>query len=85
VPGNPGELWNTSRHQGHLYLPTLWLLVPMTTGDLVFSNASELPHLVVKLDDADKHKRTIVTTFTCAQMAAVLEHPPAFCLPCMRP
>jgi hypothetical protein len=77
---NPGELWNTSRHQGHLYLPTLWLLVPMTIGDMVFSNASELPQLVVKLDEADKHKRTIVTTFTCAQMADVLEHPPAFCL-----
>jgi hypothetical protein len=59
VPGNPGELWNTSRHQGHLYLPTLWLLVPMTIGDMVFSNASELTHLVVKLDDTDKHKRTI--------------------------
>jgi hypothetical protein len=55
----------------------------MTIGDVVFFNASELPHLVVKLDDADKHKRSIVTTFTCAQMANVLERPPAFCLPWM--
>jgi hypothetical protein len=60
-------------------------MVPMTIGDMIFFNASELPHLVIKLDDADKHKRTIVTTFTCAQMADVLEHPPAFCLPWMRP
>jgi hypothetical protein len=28
VLGNPGELWDTSRHQGHLYLPTLGLLCP---------------------------------------------------------
>jgi hypothetical protein len=85
VLGKPGELWHSSRHQGHLYLPTLGVMVPMTIGDMIFFNASELPHLVIKLDDADKHKRTIVTTFTCAQMADVLEHPPAFCLPWMRP
>jgi hypothetical protein len=60
-------------------------MVPMTVGDMVFFNASELPRLVIKLDEADKHKRTIVTTFTCAQMADVLEHPPAFCVPWMRP
>jgi hypothetical protein len=82
---NPGELWDSPRHQGHLYLPTVGLLVPMTIGDMVFFNASELPHLVVKLDDADKHKRTIVTTFTFARMADVLEHPPAFCLPWLLP
>ncbi|RSH85498.1 hypothetical protein EHS25_004894 [Saitozyma podzolica] len=85
VLGKPGELWNSTRHQGHLYLPTLGVMVPMTVGVMVFFNASELPHLVIKLDDADKHKRTIVTTFTCAQMADALEHPPAFCLPWMRP
>ncbi|RSH95837.1 hypothetical protein EHS25_000930 [Saitozyma podzolica] len=81
VLGKPGELWNSTRHQGHLYLPTLGVMVPMTVGDMVFFHASELPHLVIKLDEADKHKRTIVTTFTCAQIADALEHPPAFCLP----
>jgi hypothetical protein len=83
VLGKPGELWDSSRHQGHLYMPTLGVMVPMTIGDMVFFNASELLHLVVKLDEVDNHKRTIVTTFTCAQMVDVLEHPPAFCLPWM--
>ncbi|GFZ50317.1 hypothetical protein JCM24511_08073 [Saitozyma sp. JCM 24511] len=85
VLDKPEELWNSSRHQGRLFLPTLGVMGPMTVGDMVFFNASELPHLVIKLDEADNHKRTIVTTFTCAQMADVLEHPPAFCLPWMRP
>jgi hypothetical protein len=64
VLGNPGKLWDSSRHQGHLYLPTFGVMALMTVGDMVFFNASELPHLVVKLDEADKHKRTIITTFT---------------------
>jgi hypothetical protein len=55
VLGKPEELWNSSRHQGHLYMPTLGVMVPMTVGDMVFFNASELPHLVIKLDEADNH------------------------------
>ncbi|RSH85470.1 hypothetical protein EHS25_004866 [Saitozyma podzolica] len=43
VLGNPGDLWDSFRHQGHPYLPSLGLLLPMTIGDMVFFNASELP------------------------------------------
>jgi hypothetical protein len=85
VLGKPRELWNSSHHQGHLYLPTLGVIVPMNRWRHGLLHASELPHLVIKLDEADKHKQTIVTTFTWAEMADVLEHPPAFCLPWMRP
>jgi hypothetical protein len=53
----------------------------MTIGDMVFFNASELPDLVIKLDEAGKCKRTIVTTFTCARRADVLEHPSPSVLP----
>lgn len=48
VLGRPGELWDSSRYQGHLHLPTLGVMVPMTVCDMVFFDASELPHLVVK-------------------------------------
>jgi hypothetical protein len=33
VLGKSGELWNSSRHQGHLYLPTLGVMLPMTVGE----------------------------------------------------
>ena len=81
VLGDRAKQWNTSRHQGSLYLPTLGVLVPMNIGDMVFFNASELPHLVIKLDEAERTYRTVVTTFSCAHLSEVLEHPPAFCLP----
>lgn len=81
VLGDKTKPWNTSRHQGSLYLPTLGVIVPMNIGDMVFFNASELPHLVIKLDEAEREHRTVVTTFSCAHLSEVLEHPPAFCLP----
>ena len=81
VLGDKTKPWNTSRHQGSLYLPTLGVIVPMNIGDMVFFNASELPHLVIKLDEAEREYRTVVTTFSCAHLSEVLEHPPAFCLP----
>jgi hypothetical protein len=83
VLGDKTKPWNNSHHQGSLYLPTLGIIVPMNIGDMVFFNASELPHLVIKLDEADRQYRTVVTTFSCAHLSEVLEHPPAFCLPWM--
>jgi hypothetical protein len=55
----------------------------MNIGDMVFLNASELPHLMIKLDEAEREYQTVVTTFSCAHLSEVLEHPPAFCLPWM--
>jgi len=81
VLGDKTKQWNANHHQGSLYLPTLGVIVPMNIGDMVFFNASELPHLVIKLDEAEREYRTVVTTFTCAHLSEVLEHPPAFCLP----
>jgi hypothetical protein len=81
VLGDKSKRWDTSRHQGSLYLPTLGMIVPMDIGDMVFFNASELPHLVIKLDEAEREYRTVITTFSCAHLSEVLEHPPAFCLP----
>jgi hypothetical protein len=81
ILGDKGRQWNTDRHQGSLYLPTLGVIVPMEIGDMVFFNASELPHLVIKLDEPEREYRTVVTTFSCAHLSEVLEHPPAFCLP----
>ena len=81
VLGNRTKQWNTSHHQGSLYLPTLGMILPMGIGDMVFFNASELPHLVIKLDEAEREYRTVVTTFSCRHLSEVLQHPPAFCLP----
>jgi hypothetical protein len=81
VLGDKDRKWNSNQHQGSLYLPTLGVVVPMDIGDMVFFNASELPHLVIKLDEAEREYRTVVTTFSCAHLSEVLEHPPAFCLP----
>lgn len=81
VLGDRTKQWNTDKHQGSLYLPTLGLIVPMDIGDMVFFNASELPHLVIKLDEAERDYRTVITTFSCTHLSEALEHPPAFCLP----
>jgi hypothetical protein len=81
VLGDKNKKWNSNRHQGSLYLPTLGVVVAMYIGDMVFFNASELPHLVIKVDEAEREYRTVVTTSSCAHLSEVLEHPPAFCLP----
>lgn len=83
VLGDKSDPWDDSRNQGSLYLPTLGMLIPMHIGDMVFFNASELPHLAIKLNPVEREKRTVITTFTCAHLSEVLEHPPAFCLPWM--
>jgi hypothetical protein len=83
VLGDKSDPWDDSRNQGSLYLPTLGMIIPMRIGDMVFFNASELPHLAIKLNPVEREKRTVITTFTCAHLSEVLEHPPAFCLPWM--
>jgi hypothetical protein len=75
VLGRYDELWDSSRYQGH-HLPTLGLMVPMPVCDMVFFETSELPHLVIKLDEVDKQKCTIVITFTGTLMADAFEYPP---------
>ncbi|RSH80069.1 hypothetical protein EHS25_007338 [Saitozyma podzolica] len=72
VLGRYDELWDSSRYQGH-HLPTLGLMVPMPVCDMVFFDTSELPHLVIKLDEVDKQKCTIVITFTGTLMADAFE------------
>lgn len=84
VLGDRGRPWNSLQNQGSLYLPTLNLIVPLQIGDMVFFNASELPHLVIQLDPEERDRRTVVTAFSCSALSEVLEHPPAFCLPWMR-
>jgi len=81
VTGAKTKPWNNSHHQGSSYLPTLGIIVPMNIGDMVFFHASELPHLVMKLDESKREYRTVVTTCSCAHLSEVPEHPPAFCLP----
>lgn len=83
VLGDKSNPWDDRQNQGSLYLPTLGMVIPMHIGDMVFFNASELPHLAIKLNSAEREKRTVITTFTCAHLSEVLEHPPAFCLPWM--
>lgn len=83
VLGNKSDPWDNSHNQGGLYLPTLGMIVPLGIGDMIFFNASELPHCAIKLNPSDQEKRIVVTTFTCAHLCEVLEHPPAFCLPWM--
>jgi hypothetical protein len=83
VLGDKSDPWDDSRNQGSLYLPTLGMIIPMRIGDVVFFNASELPHLAIKLNPAEREKRTVITTFTCSHLSEVMEHPPAFCLPWM--
>jgi hypothetical protein len=89
VLGDKTKPWNNRQHQGSFYLPTLGIIVPMNIGDMVFFNASELPYLVIKLDEAEREYRTVVeyrivvTTFSCAHLSEVPQHPPAFCLPRM--
>jgi hypothetical protein len=60
VPGNRTIKWNTSRHQGSLYLPTSGIIVPMNIGNMVFFDASESPHLFINLDEAKRIYRTVV-------------------------
>lgn len=83
VLGDKLDPWDDSQNQGGLYLPTLGMIIPMHIGDMVFFNASELPHLAIKLRPAEQEKRTVITTFTCSHLSEVMEHPPAFCLPWM--
>jgi len=78
VLGNRIKQWNISRHQGYLFLPVLGIIVLMNIGDMVFFNASGLPHLVIKLDESEREYPTVFTTFNCAQLSEIVEHPPAF-------
>jgi hypothetical protein len=81
VIGDKSRLWKTDKNQGSLVLPTLGLIVPLHIGDMVFFTAAELPHFFIPLNSGERDRRTVVTTYTCANLAAALENPPTFCLP----
>lgn len=54
VLGDETKSRNSSHYQGSLYLSTLGIVLPMNNGDMVFFNALELPHFVIKLDAAER-------------------------------
>ena len=74
--GSPDVPWNRSEGQGVLCLPTLGVTIPMNMGDVIYFQASVLPHYVIKLDDKDRDKRLVVTMFTCRKLTQYLSHPP---------
>lgn len=73
VLGKHGQDWDHSNGQGDIILPTLGLAVPLYPGDVFIFYASLLPHQVKLLPEAERHKRTVATLFTCAPTRSYLE------------
>lgn len=73
VLGDPANDWDHSAGQGDIILPTLGLTIPLYPGDVFIFYASLLPHQVKLLPEAERHKRTVATLFTCSPTRAYLE------------
>lgn len=73
VLGKAGEDWDHSDGKGDIILPTLGLSVPLFPGNVFIFYASLLPHQVKLLPLEERHKRTVVTLFTCSPTRVYLE------------
>jgi hypothetical protein len=73
VLGNKEDDWDHSGGEGDIQLPTLGLAVPLYPGDVFIFFASLLPHQVKLLPEADRHKRTVATLFTCSPTRTYLQ------------
>lgn len=73
VLGRKDEDWDHSDGKGALELKTLGVRMPLYPGDVVYFQASVLPHMVKRLQEEDRGKRTVMTLFTCHPTAKFLE------------
>jgi hypothetical protein len=73
VLGREGQDWDHSDRQGDIMLPTLGLSIPLYPGDIFIFYASLIPHQVKLLPEAERHKRTVATLFTCTTTKKFLQ------------
>lgn len=79
--GEEGNGWERGEERGSLYLPTLGCYVPMDKGDVIFFEASCLPHKVMKLKEEDGERRVVMTVFTCGKLSEFVGHAPNLVVP----